>query len=110
MIKVDSSIEVLAGFSNDLQFVLKKEKICKFMIFKNRNIDPIDEPMETIENEPIDDNRIFYIRLEFDRQHKGLDRLSFSNENKIGSVTFKKLSIKRLERGEFNLKSDLKLG
>ena len=80
------------------------------MLFKDKIVDPIDEPMETVETEPVPENRIFYVRLEFDRHHKGLDRLSFSNDRQIGMVTFKRLSIKRLERGEFNLKTDLKLG
>ena len=49
------------------------------MLFKNKIVDPIDDPMDTIENESVDGNRIFYIRIEFNRHNKGLHRLSFSD-------------------------------
>ena len=50
----------------------------------------------------------YYIRLQFNKNEKGLDRRSFTEKETIGVVTFNKLSIVRVE--EFNLKTDLKLG
>ena len=50
------------------------------MLFKDRIVDPIDEPIETIESESIDTDKIFYLRLEFDRHQKGLHRNSFSDK------------------------------
>ena len=47
------------------------------MLFKDKSVDPIEEPMETVETDPVPEDRIFYIRLEFDRHNKGLHRLSF---------------------------------
>ena len=80
------------------------------MLFKNKIVDPIDDPMDTIENESVDGNRIFYIRIEFDRHHKGLHRNSFADSKYTGAVLCAKLKIIRQDRGEFNLKTDLKLG
>ena len=47
------------------------------MLFKDKSVDPIEEPMETVETDPVPEDRIFYIRLELDRHNKGLHRNSF---------------------------------
>ena len=89
MIKVNSDLEILTTLKDDFQTVLKHQKIEKIMIFKGENVD-------------------LYIRIQFNKNEKGLDRLSFSRNQYAGAITFAKLGIKRVE--EFNLKSDLKLG
>ena len=55
-----------------------------------------------------DETEHYYIRLQFNKNEKGLSRKSFVDKNHAGGVTFAKLGITRVE--EFNLKTDLKLG